>query len=230
VFLVGLIAVVAFWLGPKEAGESAMEGVLVWVIELVSFIAPIALGRWLGARLEQPREGRPGLFSRLVLRFKTSFLFRVARIGHKHATPPTATADQPTEVLLADAARDVLRALPDPDRHRFGADVEQLLSRLERDAAAQRKRLVDLDGVAAQLGTAAGARRDDLARDLDAARRETAERLETTARAMESLRLDLLRHVAGLASTDGLTDDLETLKDIAARVDAAAELDRPTPT
>jgi hypothetical protein len=228
IFLAGLIGLVAFWIGPKELVQGSFEGPLAWVIELVSLIAPVAWGRWLGARLETPREGRPGLFSRLVTRFKAGFLFRIARLGRTRAARGTPIApDAPTEALLAGAARDVLRALPDPDRHRFGADVEQLLSRLERDAAAQRRRLAELDRVAAQLGRADHARGDALARDLADARRTVTARLETTVHGMESLRLELLRHLARLAPTDGLTDDLQALRNIAARADAEAELDAP---
>jgi hypothetical protein len=41
---------------------------------------------------------------------------------------------------------------------------------------------------------------------------------------MENVRLDLLRLRVGLGSTDGLTEDLEALRDLAARVDAEMEL------
>jgi hypothetical protein len=134
--------------------------------------------------------------------------------------------DQHTEVLIAGAARDILRALPDPDRRLGG--VEQLLSRLEADAVVLRRRLGDLDDAAANLGGAASPRRDQLARDLETARRATAERLGTTVSAMENLRLDLLRLRAGVGAPDGLTEDLEALRNLGARVDAEADLEADT--
>jgi serine/threonine-protein kinase len=223
IFLAGFAALVAYWLGPKEAGLSSLEGPLAWLVELVGLIAPVAWGRWYGGRLEAPRDGRPGLFSRLVMRVKMKGFFVLARLGRKGRRPPAvAPADQHTEVIIADAARDILHALPDPDRRLVG--VEQLLTRLEADAAVLRRRLGTLDEAAGHLGAAGSTRHGDLARDLEAARRAATERLGTTVSAMENVRLDLLRLRAGLGSTDGLTEDLEALRDLAARVDAEMEL------
>ncbi len=223
IFLAGFAALVAYWLGPKEAGLSSLEGPLAWLVELVGLIAPVAWGRWYGGRLEAPRDGRPGLFSRFVMRVKMKGLFVLARLIHKARQPPAvASADHHTEVIIADAARDILHALPDPDRRLVG--VEHLLTRLEADAAVLRRRLGALDDAAGHMGAAASTRHDDLARDLEAARRAATERLGTTVSAMENVRLDLLRLRAGLGSTDGLTEDLEALRDLAARVDAEMEL------
>ena len=127
------------------------------------------------------------------------------------------------KIVIAGAARDILRALPDPTRRLAGA--EQLLSRLERDAAGLRRRLEELDDVAAGLGGTASPKRVDLAQDIDSARRAAAERLGTTVSAMENLRLDLLRVRAGLAQQDGLTEELKALRDLSAHVDAELELE-----
>src|SRR5512146_1852367 len=227
IFLVGFAALVAYWLGPKEAGLSSLEGPLAWLVELAGLIAPVAWGRWYGSRLEAPRDGKPGLFSRLVMRVKMKGFFVLARLGRRLRTPPVvAPRDQHTEVIIADAARDILHALPDPDRRLVG--VEQLLTRLEADAAVLRRRLGALDEAAGHMGAAGSTRHEDLARDLESARRAAAERLGTTVSAMENLRLDLLRLRAGIGSTDGLTEDLEAVRELAARVDAAAELEADT--
>lgn len=223
VFLAGLAALVAFWLGPKELGQVSLDGPLAWFIELVSLIAPVALGRWVGTRIEAPRDGRPGLFSRLVARVKLKGLFWAARLASRLPPQPLSTGtDRHTEVLIADAARDLLRALPDPERRLGG--VEQLLSRLEGDAAGLRARLVELDTIDAQVGGAASAQREELVRDLESARRAATERLGTTVSAMETLRLELLRKRAGLETAGGLTGDLAALNDFATQVDAEMEL------
>ncbi len=219
----GLAALVAFWLGPKELGQSSLEGPLAWLIELVSLIAPVALGRWFGTRIEAPRDGRPGLFSHLVVKFKLKVFFWAARLGTKRPALPAASgSDQRTEVLIAGAARDILRGLPDPDRQLSG--IEQLLSRLEADAAGLRGRLAELDTIAAQVGGAASTQHDELVRDLEADRRAATERLGTTVSALENLRLQLLRKRAGLATAGGLTGDLAALKDFEAQVDAETDL------
>jgi len=226
-FLGGLLALLAFWLGPKELGQASLEGPLAWVIELFSLIAPVALGRWFGTRLEAPYDGRPGLFSRFFASFKARMLFWASRFTFKRsALPPLPAGDHHTEVLIAGAARDILRALPDPDR-RLG-EVEQMLSRLESEAAGLRRRITELDAIAAQVGGTASPRRDQLVQDLEASRRTATEHLGTIVNAIENVRLELLRHQAGLAPT-GLTGDFERLKAIGAQLDAVVEARRAAP-
>jgi len=222
-FVAGLAGLVAFWLGPKELGQQSLEGPLAWLIELVSLIAPVAWGRWFGSRVEAPREGRPGLFSRLVTRFKLKGLFWAARLAARAPVlPPSGASDQRTEVLIAAAARDIMRALPDPDHRLYGAD--QLLARLESDAAGLRNRLDELDRAAGEIGGAASPQRDTLARDVETARNVATERLGTTVSAMENLRLELLRMRTGLPAATGLTDNLEALQRLGERLDAETEL------
>jgi hypothetical protein len=227
-FLAGCGALIAYWLGPKEFSLDNLEGPIAWVLELIGLIAPVAWGRWFGARLEAPYDGRPGLFSRFVLKAKLKALFWVARL-RPSSTAPSASPepDRPTEVLIADAARGILNALPDPDGRLAG--VDRLLTRLEADAAGLRRRLDELDDAAANLGGASSRRREDLAHDLEGARRLATERLGTTVSAMENVRLELLRVRTGLAPAAGLTDDLAVLKELAARVDAELELDSSLP-
>jgi serine/threonine-protein kinase len=222
IFLAGVAALVAYWLGPKELSLNNLEGPLSWVIELIGLIAPVAWGRWFGVRLEAPYDGRPGLFSRLVTRFKLKGLFWLARLRRKPNAPAAVLSDQHTEVVIAGAARDILRALPDPDRRLEGAG--QLLARLESDAAGLRQRLRELDDVAAAMGSSASSKHHELAQDLGAARRAATERLGTTVNALENLRLDLLRVRAGLVQQDSLTEELDALRDLSARVDAQLEL------
>jgi hypothetical protein len=222
IFLAGVAALVAYWLGPKELSLNNLEGPLAWVVELIGLIAPVAWGRWFGARLEAPYDGRPGLFSRLVMRFKLKGFFWLARLRRKPNAPAAMPSDQHTEVVIAGAARDILRALPDPDRRLVGAG--QLLARLESDAAGLRQRLRELDDAAAAMGSAASPKHHELAQDLDAARRAVTERLGTTVTALENLRLDLLRIRAGLVQQDSLTEELDALRDLSTRVDAQLEL------
>ena len=222
VFFAGFAALLAYWLGPKELSLNTFEGPIAWVIELIGLIAPVAWGRWYGARLEAPYDGRPGLFSRFVAKVKLKGLFWLARLTRTASPRTGGIADNPTEVVLAAAARDILRALPDPDRRLEGAG--QLLARLERDAAGLRQRLRELDEVRAGVGSGASPGHHELAHDLDAARRTAAERLGTTVSALENLRLDLLRIRAGLVQQDGLTEELDALRDLSARVDAQLDV------
>ena len=216
----GFGALLWFWIGPKLAALGSMEGPLAVLIELAGFILPIALGRWFGARLEAPRDGKAGLFSRFVARFKGRVLFWAARFRRPAVE---AVADRPTEVLLAEAAREVLRALPDPERRRL-VEVDRLLGNLEGDAAALRRRLDGLDDAAARVGDAQAPHRAAVVRELEQARGETAARLATAVTAIENVRLELLRLRAGLATADSLTENLAALRRLEARVDAEADL------
>jgi eukaryotic-like serine/threonine-protein kinase len=214
IYLAGLAGLLWFWLVPKVAGQASMEGPLAWLIELVSYIGPIALGRWFGARIEAPRGGLPGLFSRFIAGVKLRFIW----FGPRHRPLDAAAGDRPTEVLLADAARDALRALPDPDRRRL-ADVERMVTNLEAGATRLRRRLEGLDQAAARVGDPTAPGRAAVARELAAAKGETAARLGTAVSALENVRLELLRLRAGLVTADGLTESLEALRTLEARAD-----------
>jgi hypothetical protein len=181
---------------------------------MVSYIGPIAMGRWFGARIEAPRGGLPGLFSRFIAGVKLRFIW----FGPRRRTLDAAAGDRPTEVLLADAARDALRALPDPDRRRL-ADVERMVTNLEGSATRLRRRLEGLEQAAAKVGDPAAPGRATVARELEAARGETAARLGTAVSALENVRLELLRLRAGLVTADGLTESLDALRTLEARAD-----------
>ena len=218
-YLGGLALLVLVWLGPKQWGLERLEGPVAWLIELFSLAAPVALGRWFGGALEAPRDGRPGLLSRFFLRFKSGMFFRW--LGGRRGVAPAVLPDQPTEVLLAEAARDLLKALPaaDPERAR----ALDLLGRMERDAALLRGRLDDLDQARALVGPAGSSQRKAVGETLDAARREAADRLGAATAGLESLRLELLRRRAGLAAGGNLTDDLTKLRRLSERIDASLE-------
>ena len=222
IYAAGFGALLWFWIGPKLAALGSLEGPLAVLIELAGFILPVALGRWFGARLEAPRDGKPGLFSRFIARFKGRILFWAARSRGRPRVASDA-ADRPTEVLLADAAREALRALPDPERRQL-ADVDRLLGELERDAGALRRRLDGLDDAAAKVGDAQAPRRAAVVHELEQARGETAARLANTVNALENVRLELLRLRAGLATADSLTANLAALRRLEARVDAEADV------
>jgi eukaryotic-like serine/threonine-protein kinase len=213
-YLAGVAGLLWFWLGPKVAGQASMEGPLAWLIEMVSYIGPIALGRWFGARIEAPRGGIPGLFSRFIAGVKLRFIW----FGPRRRSLDAAAGDRPTEVLLADAARDALRALPDPDRRRL-VEVERMVTNLEGSATRLRRRLEGLEQAASKVGDPAAPGRAAVARELEAARGETAARLGTAVSALENVRLELLRLRAGLVTADGLTESLDALRTLEARAD-----------
>ncbi len=147
------------------------------------------------------RAGKRGTFwNRLLEGGFGRRLFGVARRTVR--VDDAAPSSEPTAVILARATEDLYHALPAEQRRQL-ADVPAVLARLQADAAALRA--VD---------------------DADPSR---IARLETAVTALENLRLDLLRLHAGRASMDELTIDIDRARDIARRVDAAAEVREPTP-
>jgi hypothetical protein len=221
VYVAGLAALLLFWLGPKQWGQTEADTALGLIIELLALAGPVALGRWLGARLDSPREGHPGLLSQFFLRVKSGWFFRLFG-GKGRPREAPALQDQPTEVLLAGQARELLRALPPAEQERLGG-ASDLLRRLERDAAALRHRLDDLDHAAAGLGGVTTPERRAVSESIADARHHAAERLGATVNALETLRLELLRARAGLGGGDGLTENLDALRRLTDRIDSAIE-------
>jgi serine/threonine-protein kinase len=218
----GLGALLLVWLGPKQWGLEHADMPLGLLIELAALAGPVALGRWIGSALEAPRDGKPGRISRFFLRFKAGLFFRILGRRARPAPAPVLGLDQPTEVLLAEQARELIRALPPAEQERVTA-AGDLLRRLERDGVHLRRRLQDLDEAAVAVGGTATAERRAVAEGIAGARREAARRLGVTVSALETLRLELLRARVGLTHADGLTGNLEALRGLADRIDGALE-------
>jgi serine/threonine-protein kinase len=222
-YAAGFTALALFWLGPKQWVQDGSGFPTGLVVELVSLALPVALGRWLGQALETPSDGRPGLLSRFFLRFKSGFLFRI--LGRRAAPPVRPSLpvpSQPTEVLLAEQAREMLRALPPGERERLGG-AEDLLRRLERDAVLLRTRMGDLDKAAAAVGGTVTPERRAVSESIAHARQDAANRLGAAVSALETLRLELLRARAGLSAVDGLTENLSALRRLTDQIDGAIE-------
>jgi len=223
IYVAGMAATLLYWVGPKQWGLEHADTLLGILIEMIALTAPVALGRWLGGALESPRDGRPGLLSRFFLRFKSGMFFRLLGGGGRARTVPRpAVPNQPTEVLLANQARDLVGALPASDRQVLG-DVLGAISCLERDADRLRSRLVSIDQAQAEVGSG-GAGRAALAEELVREREAVTSRLATAVSALEGIRLDLLRLRAGVGDRPGLTTSIEQLKQLSAGVDALLEV------
>jgi hypothetical protein len=220
IYLAGVVALALFWLGPKQWVYNGSVFPVGLITELVALVLPIALGRWLGHALEAPREGRLGILSRFFLKAKAAWLFKVLRWRLPALAPQPVIADQPTELALAGAVRGLLLALPESERRRLGG-AEELLSRLEADAATLRRTLDELDATAAVVGGGSSDERKGVLQEIDAAQIAAANRLASTLSALETLRLELLRVRAHQSAGGDLTGDLEMLRRLSERIDAA---------
>jgi hypothetical protein len=196
-YLAGVAALLAFWIGPREAVLSELTvGPLVLVTELFSLLMPVALGRWLGARLDAPRAGQPGPLSRLMTT-KAGWLLRLLRraMRRRHRSCPMAArrcccGDQ-AEALFG-RCRETRLGSKEWWRRWPSASARSLHQRDSKLGAA----LVD-------VGSAGDARRDGVRRELEEEQRATRAALGEIVATLDALRLDLLRLRAGTLTAEG---------------------------
>jgi eukaryotic-like serine/threonine-protein kinase len=159
-------------------------------------------------------------------------LFRVARffLGAK-SLPPPAT-HRPTELALAMAAEQLFEELPRETRQQL-KDLPDVVRRLEQDAQRMRQRVEELHDA---LGGAEAApaprpvardavveRHERILADLVAERDLVQRRLGDAVKALETIRLNLLRLRAGSGSVQSLTTDLGLAREVAAEINLLLE-------
>jgi hypothetical protein len=132
-------------------------------------------------------------------------------------------ADVPTEVLLGQAASDILARLPASLQQELKALPAAALA-LAEEAVALRARATAISGEQRRLRAA----RPDAAHGqrIDAEREAVQGRLGATIAALESVRLDLLRVEAPQSLPGSLTEQLDVVRDLQRRVDAADDVHR----
>src|SRR5712691_8235760 len=142
-------------------------------------------------------------------------LFGVARLflGTK-SLPPPAT-HRPTELALAMAAEQLFEGLPRETRQQL-RELPHVVRRLEQDAQKMRQRLEELNDALGSKGDggstggdiALGTRHDRIVAALETERNLVHTRLADAVKALETIRLNLLRLHAGSGSVQSLTTDL----------------------
>lgn len=170
---------------------------------VATLIFALLLGR---AAAEQLFMVKQGFWSRFWNGGLGRLVFAKATFGLKPAS--VAEAGGPTAVVLADAAEQMLRALPPGERERLDGlpDVIREL-RVEAERARERMAIVP-EG---------------------AERHRASERLAIAVAALDAVRLDLVRLGAGLAPTGGLTAQVKAAvqlgEDVDARLSAIRQLE-----
>lgn len=199
----------------------------LWRIAIGTSVATalttFTIGNALGVRLIG-RRIRP----RFVGAFRS--LFWNSRAGEwtakllapRNRTPVDAAEFRPTEMALGLAAEELFAALPKTYREELD-DLPAVVRQLEAHAVAARRRIEELDALAAIGAADEGSRERDssagIASARDAAKRELAESVA----ALEAVRLDLLRLHGGSSDLRPLTTALETARELSARVGRLAE-------
>ena len=143
-------------------------------------------------------------------------MFRVARLLVPAKSLPPPATHRPTELALAMAAEQLFDQLPREARRQL-RDLPDVVRRLERDAQQMRRRLEELND--ALGGTRdEGRGHDRIVSALEAERDVVQARLGDAVRALETIRLNLLRLHAGSGSVQSLTTDLGLARTVAQQI------------
>src|SRR5713101_6797903 len=180
-------------------GWSLSTGLLIGFIALVRLQRRVDLDTRIWSWLWQGPIGR--------------LLFGVARLflGTKFLPPPAT--HRPTELALAMAAEQLFEELPRETRHQL-RELPDVVRRLEQDAQKMRQRLEELNDALGGKGNdrpgkvgdaVPGTPHDRIVADLETARNLVHTRLADAVKALETIRLNLLRLHAGSGSVQSLT-------------------------
>jgi serine/threonine-protein kinase len=155
-----------------------------------------------------------------------AWLYRLATRGAARGVSATGLTHRPTELAIGLAADRLYEQLPKPVRAQLG-ELPQTLRHLEADAQTVRARIEELNALLAEVGegrtTAAADRRAALRDRLEQEREKAEAQLRDTVTALETVRLDLLRLHAGVATVTSVTADLEAAREVSAAVSRLAE-------
>ena len=153
-------------------------------------------------------------------------MFRIARVLLPARSLPPPATHRPTELALAMAAEQLFDELPREARRQL-RDLPDVVRRLESDAQKMRRRLEELnealdgtrdEGRGKGGDVAIPARHDRIVSDLEAEREVVQARLGDAVRALETIRLNLLRLRAGSGSVQNLTTDLGLARTVAQEI------------
>ena len=193
------------WMNPGMAqlfGWSLSSGLVAGFLALVRLQRRIDLDTRIWSALWQGPLGR--------------LMFRVARLLVPAKSLPPPATHRPTELALAMAAEQLFDQLPREARRQL-RDLPDVVRRLERDAQQMRRRLEELND--ALGGTRdEGRGHDRIVSALEAERDVVQARLGDAVRALETIRLNLLRLHAGSGSVQSLTTDLGLARTVAQQV------------
>jgi serine/threonine-protein kinase len=156
-------------------------------------------------------------------------LFRIARLFVPASSLPPPATHRPTELALAMAAEQLFEQLPRETRREL-RELPEVVRRLENDAQKMRPLLEELNDALGGTGkgtdrqdVAAAARHDRIVADLAAERDLVQRRLGDAVKALETIRLSLLRLHAGAGSVQRLSTDLGLARDVAAEINLLLE-------
>ena len=182
-------------------------------------------------RLQRRRDVASGFWSRLWGSSAGRWLFELASVGLKRDALQSSSTHRPTELALGLAAEQLFEQLPRETRRQL-RELPTIVRRLQGDAREMRQRLEELNDALGGKGdegreggeaTAVGTRHDRIVADLQLERDRVHQRLADAVKALETIRLNLLRLHAGSGSVQSLTTDLGLAREVAAEISLLLE-------
>lgn len=182
-------------------------------------------------RLQRRRDVASGFWSRLWGSSAGRWLFELASVGLKRDALQSSSTHRPTELALGFAAEQLFEQLPRETRRQL-RELPTIVRRLQGDAREMRQRLEELNDALGEKGdegreggeaTAIGTRHDRIVADLQLERDRVHQRLADAVKALETIRLNLLRLHAGSGSVQSLTTDLGLAREVAAEISLLLE-------
>jgi hypothetical protein len=159
-------------------------------------------------------------------------LFRSARLLVPAKSLPPPATHRPTELALAMAAEQLFEQLPRAARHQL-KELPEIVHRLEADGQKMRVRLEELNDALGGKGdeapgqggteTTIDTRHDRITADLKVERDLVHQRLADAVKALETIRLSLLRLHAGSRSVQHLSTDLGLAREAALDINRLLE-------
>jgi serine/threonine-protein kinase len=230
----------AFWLS-LAVGATAVLGIAASAIAgtgiASAWLAAAAIGGYtalvsglITRKWRRLRDGTGSFWSRFWDGRAGRSFFRVAGIGLQRRA---MLADRPTEVAIAMSVEAMFAELPREVRQELG-DLPGVLRRLESRAQSLRSGLDQLNASAADAERSrqgiGASQRANIGGELGDLREQAQVRLGEVVTALETLRLDLLRHRIGAGTLEGLTTDLAVARELGEQtdrlLDARSEVER----
>ena len=161
------------------------------------------------------------------------WLFRVARVGLAPPAQATALTHRPTEIAVGIAIASLYESLPKEARHAL-PDLQDVARGLEDDAQRMRERVNELNQLleesgdaesdpAAETADTLAGQRHRAAKRIGEQRDEAQQRFRDTVAALETLRVDLLKMLAGSTTLSSVTTNLGNARELAADIDRLLE-------
>lgn len=227
-------------LGLGSAAAAALGALGAWEMGVPTLVFGTLVGFGSGfgslVMLQRRRDVDTDVYAKFWTGPIGRWLFRVARSLVPARALPAPMTHRPTELSIGMAAEQLFETLPRETRQQL-RDLPDVVHRLEEDAQKMRHRLEELqealatrgeeeDGRAKGGDPAIAVRRRRIVAELEAERDLVQARAADAVRALETIRLNLLRLHAGSGSVQNLTTDLGQAREVAEQIGRLLEAER----